>query len=312
MTPGGDGVPDSPEKKPDGPKTLTEIIPELNRRILPEGGFGRLPAAPFDAVSTAWALLALLASDSRHESLRSAADRLVALQQPDGRLSVDRRFPDTHWLTSLLVLITSALPGYEKAGQKAVDRLLTLSGAHWVKKAGDPNGHDTSIPGWGWASFSHSWVEPTALAIVSLRARGMGDHERVKQGIALLLDRQLASGGWNYGNISVFGKTLFPTPESTGHALCALEGAVPEQRVSTSLAYIAGEMQTLRTPLSLAWGLMALSAWQKRPAEAPEWIAQSLALQSRYGPYDTPLLAQLILAASAPKGLLALLGRKLS
>ncbi len=305
-------MPESPAEKGVGQKKLTETIAELNRRSLPDGGFGRSPGAPFDTVSTAWALLALLASDAPKGSLKKAADRLVSLQQPDGRLLVDPRFPDTHWLTSLLILIASALPGYEKAGQNAAELLLTLSGTRWVKKSGDPNGHDTSIPGWGWASFSHSWVEPTALAVVALRVQGMQNHERVKQGIALLLDRQLANGGWNYGNISVFGKPLYPMPESTGHALCALEGAVPEERVSASLAYIAGEMQKLRTPLSLAWGLIALSAWRRRPPDAQEWIAQSLALQSRYGPYDTPLLAQLILAASASRGLLALWGRDLS
>jgi len=293
-------------------RTWAETIAELHQRALPQGGFARSPGEPFDVPSTAWAVLALLASGAPREPMGKAAGRLVELQQPDGRLPVDPRFREAYWPTSLLVLVASALPGLEKAGDKAVESLLALSGAHWVKGPGEPHGHDTNIPGWGWASFSHSWVEPTALAVLALKLRGMRDHERVKQGVALLLDRQLASGGWNYGNTAVFGRPLFPTPESTGHALCALEGSVPPESVSASLAYLTDEVKTVRTPLSLAWGIIALSAWGKRPNEVGDWIDQSLRLQSRYGPYETSLLAQLVIADSAPKGLMELLRGRLS
>ena len=302
-------VPEGSAHKSRDSKKWTEAIAELNRRALPQGGFARSPGERLDVPSTAWAILALLVSGAPRELLTKAADRLVELQQPDGRLPVDARFRDAYWPTSLLVLVSSALPGFEKPGQKAVECLLKFSGVHWVKGPEEPQGHDTNIPGWGWANFSHSWVEPTALAIIALKLRGLGDHERAKQGIALLLNRQLASGGWNYGNTSVYGRPQFPTPESTGHALCALEGSVPFDRVATSLAYLTDEVRTIRTPLSLAWGVLALSAWGNRPSEAEDWIDRSLTLQSRYGPYETSLLAQLVIAGSAPRGLIELLRR---
>lgn len=305
-------MPQSPAQKSRDSKVRTEAIAELNRRALPEGGFVRCPGERLDVASTAWAILALLASGARPEPLTKAADRLVELQLPDGRLPVDPRFREAYWPTSLLVLVASVLPGFEKPGQKAVECLLRVSGAHWVKGPQEPLGHDTNIPGWGWANFSHSWVEPTALAVLALKLRGLQDHERVKQGIALLLDRQLASGGWNYGNTSVFGRPLFATPESTGCALCGLDGSVPPERVAASLAYLTEEVKTIRTPLSLAWAVIALSAWGKRPTEAEDWIDQSLQLQSRYGPYETSLLAQLVIAGCAPKGLIELLRRGLS
>lgn len=307
-------MPDRPAENQGASVELeADITAELSRRLVPEGGFGRHPGKPFDVPSTVWAVLALASGEAPPQGpLAKSAERLVQLQRPDGRLPVDSRFPETHWPTSLLIMIASALPGYQQAGRKAAQCILKLAGAHWEKQPDDPNGHDTSIPGWGWASYSHAWVEPTALAILALRLQGMGNHERVKQGIALLLDRQLVTGGWNYGNTTVFGRQLFPTPDSTGHALCALQGLVPEERVSASLAYVWSEVRKIRTPLSLAWDLMALSAWRRRPTESREWIGESLALQSRYGPYETSLLAQLMLAQSASGGLLGLLGRELS
>src|SRR5205823_8208613 len=69
--------------------------------------------------------------------------------------------------------------------------------------------------------------------------------------LPIFLDRQLPHGGWNYGNTLMFGKELHPMPESTGAALSGLAGMVDQDNVSRSLDYLQGEVDRLRTPISL-------------------------------------------------------------
>jgi hypothetical protein len=119
----------------------------------------------------------------------------------------------------------------------------------------------------------------------------------------MILDRQLPNGGWNYGNTSVFDQVLRPMPETTGMALEALAGSVSEHRVETSLRRLAEEVTHLRTPLALAWAVLGLGAWNRRPPLAEDWIQAVLKRQKRYGPYDTALLSLLLLAFYARTGL---------
>ena len=51
----------------------------------------------------------------------------------------------------------------------------------------------------------------------------------------MIMDRQLDRGGWNYGNITIFGKELFPIPDSTAIARFAGVGS-PIARVAVVLA----------------------------------------------------------------------------
>ena len=112
----------------------------------------------------------------------------------------------------------------------------------------------------------------------------------------MILDRQLASGGWNYGNTRVFGAHLRPIPECTGHALSALAGLVESNVIKFSLDYLHREAKRLRTPLALSWAIFGLACWSTGPSEAHPWILESLSLQEKYGDYDTTLLSQLLVA----------------
>jgi len=159
------------------------------------------------------------------------------------------------------------------------------------------------LRGWPWIANTHSWVEPTSLAILALRITGGAEQERVKEGLHLLLDRQLPGGGWNYGNTKVFGQELFPFPESTGTALNALKGMVPKSQIQKSLDYLKSRLQDVRTPLSLGWGLMGLASWGEKPTEARAMINECLERQKRYGSYDTASLSLLMVASRAPQGL---------
>jgi len=82
-----------------------------------------------------------------------------------------------------------------------------------------------------WVEKTYAWVVPTSLGIIALKTHGMQNHARVKEGVALLLDRQLPDGGWNYGDTFTFGTQLLSFPDTTGFALEALSGLCDRSRV---------------------------------------------------------------------------------
>jgi hypothetical protein len=270
----------------------------LESRALPEGGFPARGGEPFRSDATAWAILSLLSSHDHHLLVGSARTRLVEAQAGDGSVSIARDHTDAYWPTALSVLAWNSSPIHEPHCHRGVQFLLETTGRHWKKKPDDPTQHDPSIPGWSWIAGTHSWVEPTALAVCALRNSGLAHHQRVSDGISLLMDRQLQKGGWNVGNIKSFGTELHPNPESTGAALQALAGLVAYEEVRKSLDYLQGEVGRLRTPISLGWGLLGLAAWDRWPSNGAALVERCLANQTRYGEYDTSALCLLLLAAS--------------
>ncbi len=167
-------------------------------------------------------------------------------------------------------------------------------------------GHDTTIDGWSWAEDTHSWLEPTCLFVMALRAVGLGDHSRVRDGVRLIADRLLPDGGANYGNTMVLGQLLLPHIQPTGLAMMALaDEAMHDDRISKSLDYLAAALQPEEetTPVmptaSLCYGLMGLAAHRRRPIEADAWLKTAYARESRQKP-SAHKLALLALAASDP------------
>jgi len=186
----------------------------------------------------------------------------------------------------------------------AASFLLKMTGNHFKRTAASPAGHDTAIKGWPWTEDTHSWVEPTSLAMIALRVTGCGGDKRIAEGVRLLLDRQLSRGGWNYGNTTVFGTELAALPESTGLALAALPRLADKQDVSRSIARLKDTIKTLTTPFSLGWAILGLSAWGERPRDANALIDRCLKRQDRYGAYDTSLIGLMIVARKAEGGLI--------
>jgi hypothetical protein len=276
----------------------------IRARVLsPGGGFVGKVGGGFRSDATAWAVVALEALDRRPEWLQPARSRLAAQQLADGRVALTPQHPEAFWVTPLAILAWHQAADCREAQARAIHFLLTSTGRHWQRPADAPYGHDTSLKGWSWIADTHSWVEPTALAVLALRITGWGEHARVREAARLLLDRQLPGGGWNYGNTTVFGQELFPFPESTGLALNALRGMAPQPQIQKSLDYLQSSLQVVRTPLALAWGLMGLASWGQEPSGARAWIGECLERQKRYGPYDTAPLSVLLVASQAPRGL---------
>ena len=271
----------------------------LESRALPEGGFPARGGEPFRSDATAWAILALSQLVSGHSLLGPARDRLTTAQDPDGRVSMSREHEEAFWPTALSILAWHGSQAHESHCRRGVLFLLKTTGKHRSKNPDDPVGHDPSIPGWPWIDGTHSWIEPTALSVLALKVAGHGQHDRVRQATEMMLDRQLAHGGWNYGNTTVFGRELHPMPESTGAALAGLVGQAEPGTVARSLDYLQGEVDRLRTPVSLGWVLLGLAAWDLWPSNGAALVERCLANQARYGEYDTSALCLLLLGALA-------------
>jgi hypothetical protein len=270
---------------------------------LSNGGFPYHAGEEARPDATAWAIISMSAYEFDEESCARGREYLVSQQAPDGRVSISPAHPDAAWPTPLGILAWESSSHFRQAQELAIHFLLNFSGRHIPKPTGQYFGHDPSIVGWPWIADTHSWVVPTALALLALQEVGLGNHSRAIAGREMLLNRQLTRGGWNYGNTIVFSKELNPLPECTGIALQALAGMTLIRKIQRSLDYLLDELPHLRTPISLGWALLGLGAWGFKPDNTENLIRANLQRQERYGPYSLPSLALLLCAGKASQGL---------
>jgi len=246
--------------------------------------------------ATAWAILAMKSWGENKKILESACRHLSKKQSADGRLAAVDGHPEAYWPTSLALLSWLTVEGFEIEIHRAIQFLLANSGTVSFEQDSAMVIHDLSIKGWSWTENTYSWIEPTTMGVLALKASGYGNHNRAFEAIRLILNRQLPNGGWNYGNTMVFGKQLMPIPEYTGKALCALGGYTEIDFVKQSINYLNQKVKWIRTPQTLAWSIFGLKAWSVVLPQVSDWIIESLSLQSRYGKYNTVLLSQLLIA----------------
>ena len=161
-----------------------------------------------------------------HDAANRPARWLASLQTAQGSVGVFTDQPEPRWPTALAVMAwrqydrLAKRPHYGPPAARGLKALLSMEG-HTVPK--DANlGHDTSLVGWPWVAGTHSWVEPTAFAVLALKASGQQAHARTREAVTLLVDRQLPNGGWNYGNTFVLGQQLRAHVLPTALALLAL------------------------------------------------------------------------------------------
>ncbi len=295
----------------------------LDRKWLTEA-LERLASQPlcgYRAGDTAWteptslAALALLA----HGQVEAAWPALVWLEErlDDQRgvgMNVEQREPG--WPTGLAVMAWryAQTVGAQSANyfDLAIDRAVRAI-LSWSGEALEPNefvAHDCTLVGWSWIDNTHSWVEPTAIQTLALKSLASQNRERYATSAArqteaarLLWDRQLPHGGWNYGNTFVLKQELRPHLLPTSLALLALAGE-PEAaaKAEISLQYLARELGAKTAPLSLGYGLLALTAYDRRPAAADWWLQVSAtrALDARASPLGLALLALAALPHAAP------------
>jgi len=281
------------------PLSIDSSLNALLERRLPDGGFCERPGGDYRSDATSWAILCLKRFHLHPEVVSSARSKLCKTQLPDGSIPLTPDYPKSYWPTAAASLALAGISELSFCHTRAVQFLLTESGESLPKEPDSPLGHDTTIQGWSWVQNTHSWVEPTAMAVRALTSAGEVHHERVRQGIRLLLDRQLPDGGWNYGNTMVYGKALNAMPAASGVALWALAGLVDRKQISLSLNQLAEQLPRILTPYSFGWALHGLTAWGIEIPKREEMIATSLQRQGRYGTYGTSQLC-ILLSAIGP------------
>jgi hypothetical protein len=289
--------------------SITRMHHELLRSRPGRSAWGNRPEGAPYVEPTALAALALAASDPNQDADRSraavceAGDWLAGLQQRSGALGIAPDLAQPCWTTPWGILVWSAADRPGDAQKRAVDWLLAQQGETANPAAGDPFGHDPRIPGWSWVAGTSSWLEPTAMAVLALRRAGQSSHRRTREGERLIRDRVIRSGGWNYGNSTVFGADLRPHPAPTGLALLALAGVdeSDEPLVERSCDYLETILPTTRAPQSLCFGLLALAAWGRRPELADDWLEAAQGGAAR----SSNSVAQLayVLLAAGPRAL---------
>jgi hypothetical protein len=289
--------------------SITEMHRELLRSRPGRPAWGNRPEGAPAVEPTALAALALAASEPDKDAgqsraaVVSAGDWLAGLQQRSGALGIAPGLPQPCWTTPWGILVWAAAGHAGDAQKRAVDWLLAQKGETANPVAGDPFGHDPRIPGWSWVAGTSSWLEPTAMAVLALRRAGQASHSRTRDGQRLIRDRVIRSGGWNYGNSTVFGADLRPHPAPTGLALLALAGVddPDEPLVDRSCDYLERILPSTRAPQSLCFGTLALAAWGRRPDQADDWLEGARTGAAR----ATDSVSQLayILLAAGPRAL---------
>ena len=232
-------------------------------------------------------------------AIRESGSWLASVQRVDGSLGVSTERSEPGWGTPYGVLTWNLAASHEIERKRAVAWLLRQEGETMPRdeESGPYPGHDPSIVGWPWVSGTHSWVEPTALAVLALRREGLGKHPRVREGIRVLRDRAIVTGGWNCGNKAVFNHVLRPQPAPTGLALVALAHTGPrDEIVDRAAAYLLGALPGVRAAESLGWGVLGLRAWGEAVPDADRWLAESYARVAER-PDAAPRIALLLLAS---------------
>ena len=147
------------------------------------------------------------------------------MQNADGSLGVCASLPQPGWATPYAILLWSALDTLAPQRQRAAHGcLLRRACARPSPTSPDHLSATTRrCVGWPWIERTHSWLEPTAMAILALNRLSLGTIMLAStRGCCIIIDRALAHGGWNSGGKAVFGRELRPQPGPTGIAMLAL------------------------------------------------------------------------------------------
>jgi hypothetical protein len=208
---------------------VAQRVSFLERARNADGGWGYFAGKESRVEPTVYALRA-----TREDS--AGVEFLLRCQEKDGGIRPALGIPGSTWVTAL------ALPILARTQRKAelvraANWLIETTGADtgWLVRVMYFMGKSTvdqnpQLKGWPWVPGNHSWVEPTAHALVALRAiEGLVDRQalqyRREQGASLLRDRRCSDLGWNYGNKKVLDEVLPSYPETTGIALVGLAAA---------------------------------------------------------------------------------------
>lgn len=242
----------------------------------------------------AWACLALT-QHQEYDAASLAAEWLQEVQAKDGSVGVTPSQTTPAWTTSLAILAWNSLDASTGKGlyRNSLERALqwTLNTQGKTAERNSEIGHDPTLVGWSWAEGTHSWLEPTTLFVMALKATGHSDHPRTREAVRLIIDRLLPEGGCNYGNTMVLGQTLLPHVQPTGLAMLALAGeGNNDARIAKSLDYLEESLRADSSTASLCYGTLGLAAHSRQLPQATQWLSEAGERQSSC--YRLALIAQ--------------------
>ncbi len=273
---------------------------------------------------TCLAAMAFFTYGRRDQALQSL-QWLASVQSDDGSLGPTPDSSAPGWPTAWAIVANSyagpgengdvlglkaSFAGDDEHGRLHQQPFRVERAVHWLlgNKGGtlprQPTmGHDSTLVGWPWVAGTHSWVEPTALAVLALKSAGQGDHPRTREGVRVLHDRLLPSGGCNCGNTIVFGQELLPHIQPTGLALLALYGEKDfDGRIERSLDWLQTATDGQTAAASLAYATWALARYGREIAHADHCLANAA---QRKATLASPYRMALLLLAATLEPLLA-------
>jgi len=277
----------------------------------PDGGWGYRPGRRSLVEPTGLCLVAL-AADGERTDARAGLDFLRSCRKNSGAIGIDPSDPEGSWMAYAAILAFDALGASDEA-RRLAEWTLAMEDASGRFTADEVSSiamtyrYDAAIRGWPWTPGTTAWVEPTALFMIALVKAGISpEHERLKSGVRLLVDRRVRSGGWNFGNPFSQSQELEASPLSTALALAGLGAAgysVERAAVREGLRYLSGALGGDVSTVALAWSGLALSCYPLEGPERPDPVARLAALQAGEGGFRDNLfetaLAAIVLSDPA-------------
>lgn len=255
--------------------TTTSALPLTDAVAISNAAIARLVANPLGGYNAggpaasepiAWTSIAL-SEAGKFDAATQGADWLATIQANDGSVGVTADDPTPSWPTSLALFAWSQADRKKYADRIEQGAQWALAQKPWLGVESDDTADDPTIAGWSWAADTYSWLEPTAFFVLGLRQAGYGDQPHARDGVRMLVDRLLPSGGANYGNTIVLGQELLAHVQPTGILTMALAGeTIEDERYERTLDYLATAALEPTGTASLCYAIIGLVA-NDRPVD---------------------------------------------
>jgi len=290
---------------------LQEAVKILLTSQNSDGGWGAWAGKRSATEITALTLLALRAAhhdDAGELAVRKGKEWLIKRQNADGGWPLNDTLKASSWSTAWAMIALSESGQFEERLAKAGNWALEQEGSKpgilanlilaltFQKKAVQLN---EDLIGWSWTPNSFSWIEPTSYFLLALKKtkRLLASkivEERIRQSELMIYDRMCDTGGWNYGNSSVYGERLWPYPDITAVALIALQDQAERKENQVSLRALSEMTKSTDSGLALSWSAICVSLYGQEDAELRKRLVERFAKTKFLG--ETKAIALGILA----------------
>jgi Prenyltransferase and squalene oxidase repeat len=181
-----------------------DLLSELRALRRPDGGFPTSRGGLSEVEPTAVAALALRDDHDAKAWLEARQGADGGFHDSDGRVEG----PTSAALAALVLESATA------------SRALRYAFAHRALPL--PDARDPERRGWGWTSYTRSFVEPTSRVLIAAKWLAPSDRTAQSDAVALLEEWQCADGGWNHGVATVLDTKLPGYAQTTAIALIGL------------------------------------------------------------------------------------------